>query len=147
VSNFDKQSYAHDHFLVKCNNKKIKINDARVTRVGVQSDHLAIELNMKINPWRPSKQGRNNKNKNIAKTKKTKIDYKVLKEHPNKQEAFDEAIPRFVIEHNLSYPDVAEHIVQQYKKVASRNIDERQDLFQEKKISIEAHRGEKGCPI
>jgi hypothetical protein len=66
VSNFDKQSYAHDHLLVKYNGQKIKINDARVTRVGVQSDHLVIELNMKIKTWRPSKQGR--KNKNITRT-------------------------------------------------------------------------------
>jgi hypothetical protein len=32
---FDNQSHAHDHFLVKYKGKKIKINDARVTRVGV----------------------------------------------------------------------------------------------------------------
>jgi hypothetical protein len=134
VSNFDNKSYAHNHFLVKYNGQKIKINDARVTRVGVQSDHLAMELNMKIKIWRPSKQGR--KNKNITKTKNTKIDYKVLKEHPEKQEAFDEAMTRFVIKQNPTYPDLAEHIVEQYKKIASRNIDERQDWFQENKTSL-----------
>jgi hypothetical protein len=48
VSNFDNKSYAHDNFLVKYKGKKIKINDVRVTRVGVQSDHLMIELKMKI---------------------------------------------------------------------------------------------------
>jgi hypothetical protein len=52
-----------------------------------------------------------------------------LKEQLEKQEAFDEAITRFVIEQNPSCPDLAEHIVEQYKKVASRNIDERQDWF------------------
>jgi hypothetical protein len=62
VSNFDKLSYAHDHFQVKYNVQKIKINDTRVTRVGVQSGHLAIQLNIKIKTWRPSKQGRMNKN-------------------------------------------------------------------------------------
>jgi hypothetical protein len=108
----------------------------RVTRVGVQSDHLAIELNTKINTWR-SKEGR--QNKNITKTKKTKIDYKVLKEHPEKKEAFDEVITRFVIEQNPSYPDLAEHIVEQYKKVESRNIDERQDWFQENKTTLLKH--------
>jgi hypothetical protein len=82
-----------------------------------------MELNMKTKTWRPSKQGR--RNKNITKTKKTKIDYKVLKEHPKKQEAFDKAITRFVIEQHASYPILAEHIVEQYRKVASRNIDER----------------------
>jgi hypothetical protein len=137
VSNFDKQAYAHDHFLVKYNGQKIKINDARVTRVGVQSDHLMIELNMKIKTWRPSKEGR--KKKNITKTKKTKINYKVLKEHPKKQEAFDEAVTIFVIEQNPSYPDLAERVVEQYKKVARRNIDERQDRFQENKTSLLKH--------
>jgi hypothetical protein len=39
VSNLDNTSYAHDHI-----SQKIKINDVRVTRVGVQSDHLVIEL-------------------------------------------------------------------------------------------------------
>jgi hypothetical protein len=101
----------------------------------VQSDHLVIELNMKIKTWRPSKQGR--RNANITKTKKTKIDYKVLKEHPEKQEACDEAITRFIIEKNPSYPDLAEHIiVEQYKKVATRNIDERQYWFQENKTAL-----------
>jgi hypothetical protein len=33
-----------------------------------------------------------------------------MKEHPERKEAFDEAITRFVIEHNLS-PDLAEHII------------------------------------
>jgi hypothetical protein len=69
----------------------------------VQSDHLAaIEFNMKIKKWRPNKQG--NRNKNIRKTKNTNVDYKVLKEHPDRQEAlFDEATTRFVIEQNTSY--------------------------------------------
>jgi hypothetical protein len=47
------------------------------------------------------------------KTKKTKIDYKVLKEHPKKQEAFDEEITRFVIEQNPSYPDLAQESCKQ----------------------------------
>jgi hypothetical protein len=109
----------------------------------LQSDHLVIELNMKSKTWRPSKQGR--KNNNTTKTKKTKMDYKVLKEHPEKEEAYDEAITRFVIEQNPSYPYLVEHnIVEQYMKVASKNIDERQDWFQEKKHHhfIEAHKGE-----
>jgi hypothetical protein len=72
VRNFDNKSCAHDHFLVKYKGQKIKINDVRVTRVGVQSDHLAMELKMKIKTWRPSKQGR--KNRNITKTKKTRFD-------------------------------------------------------------------------
>jgi hypothetical protein len=50
--------------------------------------------------------------------------------HPEKQESFDEAVTRFVIEHNPSYSDLAEHIVEQYKKVASRTFDERQECFQ-----------------
>jgi hypothetical protein len=137
VSNVDNKSYAHDHFLFKYKRQKIKINNARVTRVGVQSDHLAIELKMNIKTWRPKEQGR--RNRNITKTKKTKIDYKVLKEHREKQEALDETITRFVIEHNPSYSDLAEHIVEQYKKVASRNIDERQDWFQENKTSLLKH--------
>jgi hypothetical protein len=83
VCNFDNKSYAHDHFLIKYKGQKIKINDARVTRVGVQSDHLAIELKMKIKTWRPNKQGR--MKMNITKTKKTKIDYNFLKEHPKKR--------------------------------------------------------------
>jgi hypothetical protein len=78
VINFDKQSYGHDHFLVKYNGQKIEINESRVTREGVQSDYLVLELNMNIKTWRPSKQERKN-------TKKTKIDYKVLEEHPEKK--------------------------------------------------------------
>jgi hypothetical protein len=124
VSNFDNRSYDHDHFLVKYKGQK-KINVVRVKRVVVQSDHLVIELNTKIKTWISSKQGRSNKN--ITKTKKTEIGYKVLKEYPEKQEACDEAITRFVIEQNPSYPDLAEHIVEDYKKVAIRNIAERQD--------------------
>jgi hypothetical protein len=63
-----------------------------------------------------------------------------LKEHPQKQEASDEAITRFVIEQNPFYPDLAEHIiVEQYKKVASRNIDARQEWFQENKTSSLKH--------
>jgi hypothetical protein len=58
---------------------------------------------------------------------KKKIEYKVLKEHPERQEAFDEENTRFVIEQNPSYPALAEHIVELYKKIASRSIDERQD--------------------
>jgi hypothetical protein len=134
VSNFDKVSYAHDHFLVKYNGRKIKINDVRFTRLGVQSDHVVIQLNMKIKTCRSSKQGR--RNKNITKTKNTKIDYKVLEEHPKKQEAFDEAITRFAIQQNPSYLDLAEHIVEQYKKVTSRNMYERQDWFQENKTVL-----------
>jgi hypothetical protein len=137
VSNFYKQSYAHDHFLVKYKGQKIKINYVRVTIVGVQSDHLTIELNMKIKTSRSSKQRR--RNKNITKTKKTKIDYTVLKEHPEKQEAFDGGITIFVIEHNPSYPDLAEHIVEQYNKVTSRDIDERKDWFQANKTSLLKH--------
>jgi hypothetical protein len=68
------------------------------------------------------------------------IDNKVLKEHPEKQEEFDEEITRFVNEQNPSYPDLADHIVGQYKKFASRNIDERQDWFQEKNVIIEEQR-------
>jgi hypothetical protein len=141
VRNFDNKSYAQYHFLVKYNGQKIKINDVRFTRVGVQSDHLTIELNMKIKTWRPSKQGR--KNKNITKTKNTKINYKVLKENPEKKEAFDEAITRFVIEQNPSYPYLAEHIVEQYKKITIRNIDEIQDWFQENKTSLLKHTKER----
>jgi hypothetical protein len=63
---------------------------------------------MKIKTWRPSKQGRTNKN--MMKIKRTKIDYKVLKQHREKQEAFDEAITRFAIKQNLAYSDLAEHI-------------------------------------
>jgi hypothetical protein len=111
VRNFDKVPYARDHFLVKYNGHTIKINDVRVTRVRVQSDHLVIQLNKKINTWRPIKQGR--RNKNTAKTEKTKVDYKVSKEHSEKQEAFDEAITRFVNGQNPFYPDIAEHIVEQ----------------------------------
>jgi hypothetical protein len=59
-----------------------------------------------------------------------------LKEYPEKQEACDEALTIFVIEQYPSYPYLAEHIVEQYKKVASRNIDERQDWFQGKKTSL-----------
>jgi hypothetical protein len=103
----------------------------------VQIDHLVIELKMKIKAWRPSKQGR--MNMSMPQTKKTKIDYKVLKEHPKKQEAFDEAITIFAIEQNPSYPDLAEHIVEQYNKVARRNIDEIQDWFQENKTSLLKH--------
>jgi hypothetical protein len=58
VINFDKQSYGHDNFLVKYNGQKIEINESRVTRVGVQSDYLVIELNMKTKTWRPSKERR-----------------------------------------------------------------------------------------
>jgi hypothetical protein len=123
--------------MIKYKGQKIKINDERVTRVGVQSDHLAIELKMKIKTWRPNKQGR--RNTNITKTKKTKINDKVLKEHPHKKEALDEAITRFVIEQNPSYQDLAEHIVEQYRKVASRNIDGRQEWFQENKTSLLKH--------
>jgi site-specific DNA-cytosine methylase len=86
VSNFEKLSYAHDHFLVNYNGHNIKINDARFTRVGVQRDHMAIQLNTKIKNWKPSKQGR--RNKKITKNNKTKIGYKVLKKHSEKQEAY-----------------------------------------------------------
>jgi hypothetical protein len=103
----------------------------------VESDHLKIELNTKIKTWIPNKQGR--RNKKTTKTKKTKIDHKVLKEHAEKEEAFDEAITIFVIEQNESYQDLAEHIVEQYKKVASRNIDERQEWFHENKTSSWKH--------
>jgi ribosomal protein S17 len=144
VRNFDNKSYAHDHFLIKYKGQKIKINDVRVTRVAVQSDHPAIELKMKIKTWRPNKQGR--RNMNITKTKKTKTDYNFLKEHPEKQEAFDEAITRFVIEQKSSYPDLAEHIVKQYSHkqehwLKTRLVPRKQNFI------IETHRGEKWCPI
>jgi hypothetical protein len=65
---------------------------------------------MKIKNWKPSKQGR--RNNNFAKNSNTKIDYYIfLKGNPEKQEAFDKEIARFVIEQNLSYPALAEHII------------------------------------
>jgi hypothetical protein len=61
VRSFDKQSYyVHDHyFLVKYKGQKIKINDVRITKVGVQrSDHLVIEINMNIKTYLETKQTR-----------------------------------------------------------------------------------------
>jgi hypothetical protein len=134
ASNFDKLSYASDHCVVSFKGQKIKINDVKVTRLGVQSDHLVIQLDMKIKKWKPSEQGSMNKN-----FTKTKIDYKLLNERPEKQEACNEEITRFVIEQNKFHPDLAELIVELYKKIASRSIDERQDWFQENQTSLLKH--------
>jgi hypothetical protein len=92
---------------------------------------------MKIKNCKSSKQGR--RNKNFTKNKNTKIDYKFLKAHPEKQEAFDKEITRFVIEHNPTYPALAEHIFELYTRITSRSIDERQDWFQEEQTSLLKH--------
>jgi hypothetical protein len=71
--------------LVNFKGQHITVNDAHVTIEGAQSDHLSIELKMRIKIWKPKKKGRMH---NIeAKNKKTKVDYKVLKENTKKQKS------------------------------------------------------------